>query len=332
MPKIFISYRRADSTATPSRLFDVLSLHFGPRSVLMDVSEIGTDFRQHLADSIGQCDVVLIVIGKRWKGVKRDDGYAIQSEFDPIRLEVEAAILGHKIIMPILVDDAAMPHPSDIPTSIVDLCYRNAIAIDNVNFREQMEQLCRSIERLVAIKAKSRTTAAEQPTTDREVVAAPPVLPRSAKIVLSYRRSDSAGVAGRLFDRISERYGKQSVFMDIDSIPFGTKFGAYIEHALSECKVLIALIGPKWLGNRFLFKPRIHDDDDPVRIEVASALKMNIPVLPVLLDGMRMPTKAQLPPDLQSLVTINAPELNSGRDFDIHVKRVLITVHGLVEG
>ena len=69
-----------------------------------------------------------------------------------------------------------------------------------------------------------------------------------SKIIISYRRSDSAPVAGRIFDRLVQHYGKDSVFMDIDNIPFGTDFRKHIQNVISNSDVVIAVVGPKWLG------------------------------------------------------------------------------------
>ena len=69
-----------------------------------------------------------------------------------------------------------------------------------------------------------------------------------SKIIVSYRRSDSAAITGRIFDRLIDRYGEESVFMDIDRIPFGTDFRHHIQDALRDADILLAVIGPTWLG------------------------------------------------------------------------------------
>src|SRR5579863_2806722 len=69
------------------------------------------------------------------------------------------------------------------------------------------------------------------------------------KIAISYRRSDSSAITGRIFDRLAAHYGKESVFMDIDNIPFGTDFRSHIQAVLQETEVLIVVIGPQWLGS-----------------------------------------------------------------------------------
>ena len=140
-------------------------------------------------------------------------------------------------------------------------------------------------------------------------------------IFISYRREDTEGHAGRLFDDLQERFGKGSVFIDVTSIALGTDFREAIDISVSTCSVLLAMIGNRWLevtneaGVR-----RIDDPADFVRLETASALKRSIPVVPVLVHGARMPTPDALPPDLQALAFRNGMELTHARwDSDVAV-------------
>src|SRR5215813_7575144 len=106
-----------------------------------------------------------------------------------------------------------------------------------------------------------------------------------AKILLSYRRADSAAIAGRIFDRLVAHYGAGAVFMDVDNIPVGTDFREHIRETLLASDVLVAIVGPQWLGSRADGQSRIKDSTDPVRIEIETALQANLPILPVLVDG-----------------------------------------------
>ena len=100
-----------------------------------------------------------------------------------------------------------------------------------------------------------------------------------SKIFISYRREDSGGYAGRLYDRLSRHFGKDQVFMDIDHIEPGEDFVALIGQQVGTCKILIALIGRNWVnaadkaGAR-----RLDDPEDFVRVEIASALASNVRV------------------------------------------------------
>jgi hypothetical protein len=69
-----------------------------------------------------------------------------------------------------------------------------------------------------------------------------------ANIIISYRRSDSAAIAGRIRDRLAEYYGADAIFMDIDSIPFGIDFRQQIQEVVTKNHIMLVLIGPKWMG------------------------------------------------------------------------------------
>ncbi len=142
------------------------------------------------------------------------------------------------------------------------------------------------------------------------------------RIFLSYRRQDSIGVAGRIYDRLRAHFGNDAVFMDIDSIPFGEDFREHIDAAVSQCDVVLAVIGSKWAGEAGAHR-RLDDPRDFVRIELESALNRNLPVIPILIDHATMPGEADLPPSLARLAFRNAIELDQGRDFHPHVDRLI---------
>jgi len=133
-------------------------------------------------------------------------------------------------------------------------------------------------------------------------------------IFISYRRDDTEGYAGRLFQDLRERFGKDSVFMDVAGIEPGRDFRRVIEQQVASCGVLLAVIGKSWLtvvdqqGQR-----RLDDAYDFVRLETASALKRDIPVIPVLVQQAEMPRPEQLPEDLKDLAFRNSVELSHAR-------------------
>jgi TRAP-type transport system periplasmic protein len=153
-----------------------------------------------------------------------------------------------------------------------------------------------------------------------------------AKIIISYRRSDSQAMAGRIFDRLSARYGEGAVFMDIDAIPFGIDFRKHIGDVLRQCDVLIAVVGPHWLGRRDDGGNRIGEPSDPVRVELEGAIERRIPVIPVLIDGGRMPSEAELPDSLKEFSFFNAAPVDSGRDFRSHMDRLIRALDGMLAG
>ena len=150
------------------------------------------------------------------------------------------------------------------------------------------------------------------------------------RMFLSYRRADAAAITGRIFDRLVARYGRDVVFMDIDDIPIGTDFKKYVDGVLRKCDILLAVVGTKWLGAEVVGTPRIFNEADPVRNELLSALRLNIPIIPVLVDGAKMPEAKDLPNDLTELAARNATEVSSGRDFDVHTKRLIRSIDRIV--
>jgi hypothetical protein len=144
-----------------------------------------------------------------------------------------------------------------------------------------------------------------------------------SKIVLSYRRSDSQAIAGRIADRLIAQFGDHSVFMDVDNIPFGIDFRQHIQSVLAQAEVLIAVVGPDWLGAG---GSRIQEEDDPVRVEIETALRQDIMVIPVLVNGAGMPKAATLPDSLKNFAFLNAAPVDVGRDFRPHVDRLIQSI------
>ena len=151
---------------------------------------------------------------------------------------------------------------------------------------------------------------------------------RKAVIALSYRREDTEAVAGRLYDRLQSTFGRHNVFMDFDSIPAGVDFREHITRALGQSHVVIALIGPNWLGERLGLR-RIDDANDFVRFEIKYALECGIPIIPVLVNEAAMPGPDKLPPDINNLAFRNALPLDSGLDFHSHADRLVAALRAL---
>ncbi len=135
------------------------------------------------------------------------------------------------------------------------------------------------------------------------------------RIFISYRRDDSAGHAGRLFDFINERLGADSVFMDVDGIEPGVDFVVALERALADSEIVLVMIGRRWLDSvDAQGRRRLENPDDFVRLEIATALqKDNVRVVPVLVQDAVMPRAEQLPDDLKKLVRRNAVEVSDTR-------------------
>ena len=150
--------------------------------------------------------------------------------------------------------------------------------------------------------------------------------PRRGGIFISYRRVETAGQAGRLYDRLSGRFGPDQVFMDVDSIAFGIDFTQAITEAVSQCAIMLVLIGREWSavtdgrGRR-----RIDDPDDFVRVEIEAALARDIRVVPVLVEGAVLPQASDLPSGLRPLIRRQALLL-SHAGFGAEVSRLIAAI------
>jgi hypothetical protein len=137
-----------------------------------------------------------------------------------------------------------------------------------------------------------------------------------SRIFINYRRQDSEGYVGRL-DRLSQHFERDDIFMDVDSISPGADFVKTLENAVAACDVFIAVIGPQWsdiaddAGSR-----RLDQWNDFVRIEIASALKQDKLLIPVLVGRSQMPSADELPDELKDLAHRNAIELSHQRSYD----------------
>ena len=144
-----------------------------------------------------------------------------------------------------------------------------------------------------------------------------------AGVFISYRRADSAPYAGRLYDRLSARFGADQVFMDVDDIPPGEDFGAHIEAKVASCDAMVTVIGTNWLTLRNdNDQLRLSDPEDFVGLEISLALERNILVIPALVGGARMPSLKDLPSPLKKLAQRNAVTLDD-EDFQRDAEQLI---------
>jgi hypothetical protein len=148
-PRIFISYRRADSADVTGRIYDRLTGHFGESAVFKDVDSIplGIDFNEHLENAVGKCKIFLVVIGDQWLDSPNSAQTSrLQDPRDFVRIEIEAALNRNILIIPLLVRGASMPAEDQLPPSLQRLVYRNAIPIrSDPDFHRDMDRLIEAI-------------------------------------------------------------------------------------------------------------------------------------------------------------------------------------------
>jgi hypothetical protein len=141
-------------------------------------------------------------------------------------------------------------------------------------------------------------------------------------VFISYRREDSGGYAGRIYDRLTTRLGRANVFFDVDTIPPGRDFAEVLSERVGKCDALLAVIGKHWvLSADAENRRRLDDPKDFVRIEIEAALNRDVPVIPVLVDGAAMPHPEDLPDSLKKLIRRQAVEISHAR-FDSDAERL----------
>jgi tetratricopeptide (TPR) repeat protein len=181
-------------------------------------------------------------------------------------------------------------------------------------------------------KFVTHVTAIWSRLRERRVTVVTMVATMMARIFINYRRADATAMAGRLHDRLAQTFGRKILFMDVDHIPAGADFVEYLHSQVAACRVFLAVIGPNWLdakdddGRR-----RLDNPDDFVAIEIAAALSRDIRVIPVLVDGARMPKARDLPESLKPLVRRQAIDLRHnhfGRDGEALVEKIREVLRG----
>lgn len=147
---------------------------------------------------------------------------------------------------------------------------------------------------------------------------------RGRLLFTSYRRRDTAFATGRIYDRLTDRFGKRRIIMDVHSIRAGEDFRDYVEHVLPHCRAVLAVIGPNWHidpeadGRRYLEDPR-----DMVGFELACALRHGVKVVPVLIGTAQMPASDELPDALKRIPSLQAIPIRSDPDFDRDICRLM---------
>jgi TIR domain len=141
-------------------------------------------------------------------------------------------------------------------------------------------------------------------------------------VFISYRREDSGGFAGRIYDRLSSRLGRDGVFFDVDNIPPGLDFVDVLSERVGKCDALVAVIGRAWnpVSDQD-HRARIDDPNDFVRLEIEAALARGIRVIPVLVDGAPMPRAEDLPESLRKLTRRQGIEISLTR-FESDAERL----------
>ncbi len=148
-------------------------------------------------------------------------------------------------------------------------------------------------------------------------------MPPERKIFISYRRTDNPDFADRIRDWFIQRYGRDNVFMDFDSIPPGVRFADHIRSSMKQSDAVIAVIGPRWL--ELLQERAAKFEEDYVRSELGLALELGKPITPICINGAPVPVRTSLPADLRPLLDYNIAFLDRSNFYE-RIERIIAAV------
>ncbi|MEL6816221.1 MAG: toll/interleukin-1 receptor domain-containing protein [Cyanobacteria bacterium J06598_3] len=145
-----------------------------------------------------------------------------------------------------------------------------------------------------------------------------------SRIFISYRRQDSPAAVGRIFDHLENHFGRDSIFKDVNALKIGDDFRERLNAEVEQCQILLAVIGRNWLNAKGSDgRRRLENPADWVRLEIQTALNRNVPVIPILLDGVEMPAVADMPKDLHPLAYRHAARVRNDPDFRRDIEHVM---------
>jgi hypothetical protein len=131
-----------------------------------------------------------------------------------------------------------------------------------------------------------------------------------------------------IYERLGKRIGANKVFFDVDGIPVGVDFRDHMFEQLVRCSTLFAIIGRDWIGRISENQTRIMEEVDFVRQEIELAFETGLRIIPVLAGSARMPKPSELPDKLKKFPFIQAAQLDLGRDYEMHMARLIATITG----
>lgn len=217
------------------------------------------------------------------------------------------------------------PQESESRSSLTDASPRSSSTASNESGNETRILTSKGVSGRQSGKPGLETSSPN--STRREAPKQPP----SSGIFISYRRQDEPNFAGRLYDRLVARFGRDDVFMDVDTIELGVDFLQVIEQSLSRCGVMIVVIGKAWVSAVDEDgETRLTNPDDYVRLEIERALQSATRVIPVLVEGATIPKSAQLPPSLSSLSRRNGLSM-SHASFGSDADRLIETLYRILK-
>lgn len=311
--KIYISYRRSDSYSGEIKmLFDQLSRRLVESELAIDIDfDFERSWEAQIEEESLTWDLVLVVIGPTWIKSKDSKGNpAIKSKDDFVRKEISLALsLSNTKVIPILIGDTRMPLLNQLPADLKSLLSLNSFSLHEKSWERDFEKL--------EVYLRNQQHESSSPQKESPIASNNHQDP---KIFISHRHSDTQSDCRSLKTELTQVFGKENIFFDIESLTPGTRFGKVIENTLAISKIILVAIGPDWTGPKVQNGvPRIFEENDWVRKEVSKALSQtNSWVIPILMKNASLPKASDLPDELKPLVEIHSFEITNSRwDYDV---------------
>lgn len=149
-PKIFLSYRRDDSSGYAGRLHAALVKHFGANQIFRDIDTVraGEDFHDVVERSVQSCDILIAIIGKQWLTISKESVRRLDEPDDFVRLEIANALSRNIPVIPVLVQGATIPRPQDLPDELQSLPRHQAFEISDARWDYDVRQLVKELRHL----------------------------------------------------------------------------------------------------------------------------------------------------------------------------------------
>ncbi len=188
IPRIFLSYRRQDSSGHAGRLYDALAARFGESNVFMDVGtiDVGTDFEQAIHSAIESCDVLIALIGPKWLSATGQDGKRrLDDPRDYVRIELESALARKILVVPACVQEAEIPAPDDLPSTLAPFARRQGIELRDVAWHEDVTRLIRQLAENHDVTAATEIVTPSAEPSERTPTRSPPKRRRALAVLLA---------------------------------------------------------------------------------------------------------------------------------------------------